>query len=123
MIDTADILDTLGIVDMTGTADRVDRIDIVGRVDKLGIVGFVDKVDLDLDTSVRKVSVDPYCNPVHTHTDMLDHTPVCKPAVEIHNLAEVEVDIDQEDIPQRVDIDQHLEKAEGKGHIPDIFVP
>ena len=54
---------------------------------------------------------------------MLDHTPVCKPAVEIHNLAEVEVDIDQEDTPQRVDIDQHLEKAEGKGHILDIFVP
>ena len=47
------------------------------------------------------------------HTDMLDHTPVCKPAVEIHNLAEVEVDIDQEDTPQRVDIDRQLEKAEG----------
>ena len=128
MIDTADILDTLGMIDMTGTADKVDtpdkadRIDIVGRVDKLGIVGFVDKVDLDLDTSVRKASVDPWCNPVHMHTDMLDHTPVCKPAVEIHNLAEVEVDIDLEDTHQMVDIDQQLEKAEGKGHIPNILV-
>jgi hypothetical protein len=53
---------------------------------------------------------------------MLDHTPVCKPAVEIHNLAEVEVDIDLEDTPQRVDIDQQLEKVEGNGHIPDILV-
>jgi hypothetical protein len=53
---------------------------------------------------------------------MLDHTSVCKPAVEIHNLAEVEVDIDQEDTPQRVDIDQQLEKVEGNGHIPDILV-
>ena len=82
----------------------------------------VDKVDLDLDTSVRKASVDPWCNPVHTHTDMLDHTPACKPAVEIHNLVEVEVDIDLEDTHQMVDIDQQLEKAEGKGHIPNILV-
>jgi hypothetical protein len=54
---------------------------------------------------------------------MLDHTPVCKPVVEIHNLAEVEVDIDQKDTPQRVDIDRQLEKAEDKDHIPDILVP
>jgi len=47
------------MVDMTGTADKVDRIDIVDRVDKLGIAGFVDRVDLDLDTSVRKASVNP----------------------------------------------------------------
>ena len=54
---------------------------------------------------------------------MLDHTPVCKPAVEIHNLVEVEVDIDLEDTHQRGDIDQQLENAEGKGHILDILVP
>jgi hypothetical protein len=54
---------------------------------------------------------------------MLDHTPVCKPVVEIHNLAEVEVDIGLEDTHQRVDIAQQLENAEGNGHILDILVP
>jgi hypothetical protein len=65
---------------------------------------------------------------------MPDHTPVCKPVVEIHNLAEVEVDIDLEDTHQRVDIGledthqrvdiaQQLENAEGNGHILDILVP
>ena len=62
MIDKTDILDTLGRVDMTGIADKVDtpdkldRIDIVGRDHNLDIV---DMVDLDLDTFVHKVSVDP----------------------------------------------------------------
>ena len=57
------------------------------------------------------------------HTDMLDHTSVCKLAVEIHNLVEVEGDIDLEDTRRIGDIDQQLEKAEGKDHILDILVP
>ena len=109
MIDTTDILDTLGMVDMTDTVDKVDtpdkpgRLDIVGRVDNLDIVG---RVDLALDTSVRKVSVDPYCNPADTHTGMLGHTSVCKLAAEIHILAVIEVDIYLEDTHQKVDIGQ-----------------
>ena len=116
MIDTADILDTLGMVGMPGTVDRVDKLGIAGTA------GIVDMVDLDLDTSVRKASVDPQCNPVDMHTDMLDHTSVCKPAVEIHSLVEVEADIDLEDTHQRVDIDQQLVEVEDKRHIPDILV-
>ncbi len=54
------------------------------------------------------------------HTDMLDHTPVCTLAVEIHILVEIEVGIDLEDTHQMVDIDQLLEKAEDSHRIPDI---
>jgi hypothetical protein len=56
------------------------------------------------------------------HTDMLDHTSVYKLAVDIHILAEIEVDIHLEHIHQMADIDQRLEKVEDKDHILDTVV-